>query len=40
MVRTGKCLATFLDPGATSAELKRARGEIDALVALHQDIVM
>jgi glycine hydroxymethyltransferase len=40
MARAGACIATFLDPGATSGELKRARGEIDAMVAAHLDIVM
>ncbi len=40
MARAGTCIATFLDTHATSAELKRARGEIDAMVATHQAIVM
>jgi glycine hydroxymethyltransferase len=40
MVRVGACIAAFLDPATTAAESKRARGEIDAVVAAHQDIVM
>ncbi|NMC06564.1 MAG: hypothetical protein GYA24_15210 [Candidatus Lokiarchaeota archaeon] len=40
MARAGECIATFLDPGTTAADIARSKAIVDELAASHQDVVM